>query len=447
LGGGVEIGANCYRISADGHDVILDCGMHPKKEGRECLPNFELLNRPPQALIVSHAHHDHCGAVPYLMREFDELVCYSTKPTVRIMDRMLHNSVSVMTMMSKERGLKDYPLYRHNDVERAMERTVGFDLQKEFALSYKCPFRAEFWHSGHVLGSASVLLKTDGHTFYYTGDVCATNQELMGGLTPLNADINVDTLIIETTRGAYVDDEYSDYESEIKRFGTAVADIVKGGGVALVPAFALGRMQELLNVINRLQEEGVVPDCPVFASGLGRAVYEVYSRYPEYLRADKELVPLLQFEGIGDVWSPKVRRSLLKTPGIIVATSGMMVENTPSAMIAMDMVKEDRHGILFAGYLDPDTLGHKVLCAQPGDVLAFTTDGQASEISLANIQRFHFSAHAPREDLRNVVDHVKPKNIIFVHGDPDAMEWMKENSPDGYNKFIPETGETVQLES
>lgn len=447
IGGGAEIGANSYLISANGHDVLLDCGLHPKKEGREALPEIGLIDRPPEAVLVSHGHIDHCGAVPYMMRDFPSMPCYATHPTVNIMDRMLHNSVSVMGTLAIERGIREYPLYTHSDVDTALRRCHGLHYEREFALTWDSPFRASFHHSGHVLGSASVLLRTEGHTILYSGDVCMTHQELMAGLTLLDKSVAVDTLIIECTRGTHENGHAVTFEGEVERFAAEATKVLNNGGCVLAPSFALGRTQELLNVISRLQANDRIPDVPVYASGLGRAIYEIYGKFADFLRPESTLRPLHEFNRIGDVWDGAVRRELLRKPCMIVATSGMMTENTPSALIAMEMVREQRHGIFFVGYLDPDTLGHKLLRAQTGESLAFETDGPLIKIRLDNRQSFNFSAHATREDLCRLIDHIAPKNVIFVHGDPEATTWMKENTSSVYRKYIPSIGETLVLES
>ena len=446
IGDGTQIGANCYRLRFGDHDIVIDCGLHPKREGMNATPDWTMFDKPPTALIVSHAHIDHCGTVPYLMKMFPDLPCYVTKPTQRIMDRMLHNSVHVMTIASKERGVSGYPLFRHTDVEEAMRRVVAFEYGLEKHMAADCPITVEFRPAGHVLGSASVILRHEGHTLCYTSDICVTDQALLPGMVPFDKDMGIDSLVIESTRGAHVDDYPITYEAEVDRLTEAIASVVKGGGVALVPVFALGRMQELLNIIHRKQESGEIPDCPVYSSGLGRAVYEVYSRYEHYLLPGADLVPLANFDPVGDVWDPQSRRKLLKDPCIIAATSGMMIENTPSAMLSIDMIQDERHGIFFVGYLDPDTLGYKVLNSKIGDVFQFSTQGDAAERKLENIQRFHFSAHAPREDLIGVVTDVEPKNVVFVHGDDDAVAWMRDNTNGASKKFTPAKGETVTLE-
>ncbi len=445
IGSGSEIGANSYAIAAGGQTILLDCGMHPKKEGLEALPDFSILQKAPEAVIVSHAHIDHCGAVPYLLKEFPSAYCYATQPTVNIMDRMLHNSVSVMTTIAIERGILEYPLYGHSDVEYAIRRSYGLGLNQEFDLGPKSPFRASLHHSGHVLGGACVLLRAGEHTIFYTGDVCMAQQELMDGLTLLDESIAVDTLIIESTRGTHENGHSISFEGEVERFAEEIRKVVEGGGTVLVPSFALGRTQELLNIISRLQETALVPDVPVYASGLGRAVYEVYDKYSHYLRPDTTLRPLGGYKRIGDVWERDVRRQLLGSPGIIVATSGMMIENTPSSLIAMEMAGHSKHGIFFVGYLDPDTLGYKLLHAEKGDRLAFELNGPPVPVKLGNRQSFSFSAHATREDLCRLVDHVTPKNIVFVHGDAEAVSWMHENTASVFRKHIPAVGRTITL--
>jgi integrator complex subunit 11 len=124
----------------------------------------------------------------------------------------------------------------------------------------------------------------------------------------------------------------------------------------------------------------------------------------------------------------------------------MMLENTPSAMIAEEMVQSTHHGIFFVGYLDHETLGYKLLHSQPGDELLFGLDHARVPVTLRNIKRFSFSGHAPRETLRGVIDYIKPKNVIFVHGDRPAVEWMEKNAGAGYNAFAPEIGQTLTLE-
>ena len=445
LGGTGEVGASCQAVTCEGRRFLLDCGVHPIKEGKLSLPAFELLTKSPEAVIVSHGHIDHCGSLPYFCAMFPRCLSYATTPTVPIMDRMLHNSVSVMQTIAMERGIEGYPLYTHDDVEKVIRRTYGIPFDQEFAVTYDGVFMAKFFEAGHVLGSASVLLGVGDHTIYYTGDICHSDRELMRGRSPLKEGTKVDTLIIESTYGADPDADNVCYADEVTRFAQSLRRVILDGGSVLVPTFALGRAQEVLNIISRYQDLGVVPEVPVYASGLGRAIYEIYDRFVDHLRPNVELSPLSQFHRIGDVWNPDVVQRLLSEPCIIVATSGMMLENTPSALIAQELVRHEHHAVFFTGYLDPDTLGYKLRTSQKGDVLVFRLGGEPVEVQLENIQFFHFSAHAPRGVLRSVVEQVQPKQTIFVHGDPDAIAWMRENCGTGCTNYAPQIGETINL--
>lgn len=447
LGGGGEVGANCFQLTLNHQHILLDSGTHPKKDGKQALPEFSLLGRAPEALLLSHGHQDHCGSIPYLLREYPGVSVHATHPTVRITERMLHNSVSVMGLLARERGVADYPLYEHEDVDYAMERFEGHDFEAPFRLPLGTPVEARFRRAGHVLGAASTVIKAPGHTIYYTGDICETPQELIDGFSPLDDLEPVDSLIIEATHGASGIAGVHTYQEEVYSMGAAIADVLEGGGVVLIPSFALGRTQEVLNFVARLQEEGKIPEVPIYASGLGRAVYELYDRYFDYLLPNAVLRPLNDFARIGNVWKPGVVEKLVSEPAIIVATSGMMLENTPSALIAEEMVKSTHHGIFFVGYLDHETLGYKLLHSTPGDQLAFGLQRPRQEIRLENIRRFSFSGHAPRETLRRVIEKIRPRNVVFVHGDPEAIAWMKEHAAPGCQVFAPTIGETITLEA
>ena len=447
LGGGGEVGANCFQLSFNGYRILLDCGTHPKKDGLECLPALDLLSRSPDAYFVSHGHVDHCGALPYLCKQYAGLRGYTTVPSASIIDRMLHNSVVVMEMLARERGIENYPLFDHYDVGYAMRFLETRKFDEPFSFCEGLDAKAEFIHAGHVLGSASILLKLPGHTILYTGDISQTRQFLIGGCASPRKDLQVDTLIIESTLGATNDEDNATYNDEIYRFAKAVRNVLNRGGCALVPSFALGRTQEMANIVAQLQEEGQIPFTPIYTVGLGRAVYEIYNKFSEYLHPQATLRPLSRFERLGNVWAPSVVQELLRRPSVIVATSGMMTENTPSALLAETMVKSSHHGIFFVGYLDPDTLGYKLLNATPGTSLQFESSRPPVRVVLEDIAQYRFSAHASRTQLAALIERLKPRNIIYVHGDQDALAWMQDNTGNGANTFAPTAGQTITIEA
>ncbi len=447
LGGGCEVGANSFLVSLNGHQVLLDCGTHPKKDGAAALPAFDLLPRRPDACVITHGHVDHCGAAPHLARMFPGIKWHATSATARIMDRMLHNSVSVMETISKERGISDYPLYEHEDVGYFLRTTEHHDFMAPFPLPFGDGAEAMFIEAGHVLGGGSVLLRAPGHTLFYTGDICRTRQHLMGGCRPFPKGVHVDTLVIESTQGATDDDGFVPYREEIERLADALNATLQGGGCVLIPSFALGRTQEIANIVAELQERNRIPFTPIYTAGLGRAIYEVYQAFSDQLMPHAELRPLRRFERLGNLWEPGEVRRVLREPCVIVATSGMMMENTPSALLAQEMIRHEHHGIFFAGYLDQDTPGYKLLHAPAGTPVQLELNRPPVEKVLENVRQFRFSAHATRSELADIVERIQPENVVYIHGDPDAVRWMEENTGSGRRTFMPEVGQVVTLEA
>ncbi len=212
---------------------------------------------------------------------------------------------------------------------------------------------------------------------------------------------------------------------EIERFAVEAARILSGGGCVLIPAFALGKTQELLIIIHRLMTEGKIPPVPLYISGLGKSITEIYLNFPLYLRPEASTLSFDLFSVLGFLDDLSIS-ALLKDPCLIVATNGMMVEKTPSARLARFMVREERHGIFFCGYIDPDTLGYRVFHAQPGDGISFLPEEGPVQIVNPNIKRFYLSSHADRHELLVIARRLHPRLIVLVHGMKEGMEFLRE---------------------
>jgi Cft2 family RNA processing exonuclease len=168
-----EIGANSYYLEAAGQRLVLDCGMHPKQEGEESLPNFRALgDRPLDAIILSHAHLDHIGTLPVLMRRQPDARIFMTEATAEIGSALLHNSVNVMTRQREELGVVMYPLFTHRETDRASDQWRFCPMRQPFTLSGdrarpgqdENGVTIEFVDAGHVLGAAGVILRAEGRT-------------------------------------------------------------------------------------------------------------------------------------------------------------------------------------------------------------------------------------------------------------------------------------------
>ena len=454
IGGGKEIGANSYLLKMDGVPLLLDAGLHPKKYGLESLPDFGLIDRELEAIFISHSHLDHVGALPVVSRSHPQAPILATIPTKDIAIRMLHNTVTVMNIFREEKGIKDYPFFEHEDLWPLEEEMIGLEfkgpgsglssrnrIQSE-RLHIRGGIEARFIPAGHVLGAAGLLLRQEGRHLFYTGDISLQDQAIIAGAIVPDADI--DTLVMECTYANDAEYYSRNREGEIKSFAAAASEVLSRGGCVLIPAFALGKTQELLHIIHRLIRERRLPSVPLYLSGLGKSITEIYQEHIRYLRPQAsaltfELFSVLQY--LDDL----AIRELLLEPSIIVATNGMMVENTPSARLARWMVREERHGIFFCGYIDPDTLGYLVFHSNPGDSIAFDPDDEPVTVVNSNIRRFYLSSHADRSELLELARRVRPKKVVLVHGEEAGMEFMKRELGGEMEVFIGEKGRTIHL--
>lgn len=450
LGGGEEIGANAYLLQIDGLSFLLDAGLHPKKYGQESLPDYSGISAELEAIFISHAHLDHVGSLPVISHRHPQAPIFSTIPTKDIALRMLHNTVTVMNIFREEKGYLEYPFFEHEDLWSLEKEIIGLEFGLRAGsrrpgerLHLRNNIQARFIPSGHVLGAAGLLMQQGRRQLYYTGDISLKDQALLpGGEIP---EEEIDTLILECT---YANDPnyYSrNRPQEIARFAREAAFILSGGGCVLIPAFALGKTQELLWIIQSLIRQGEVPPVPLYLSGLGKSITEIYQEHRRYLRPPTSSLDFELFSVLG--WLDDLAvEALLEKPCLIVATNGMMVENTPSARIARLLVQEERHGIFFCGYIDPDTLGYRVFHARPGEELVFSPQSNPAPIRTPHVERFYLSSHADRYELLELAGKLHPRNIILIHGEVQGLEFMQKELAGESQVFKGERGKVIMLD-
>jgi predicted metal-dependent RNase len=425
----IEIGANCYCLEIAGKRVVLDAGMHPRHEGDEALPDFRRMpDGAVDAIFLSHAHHDHLGALPLLMRHQPQAPVFMTEPTRVLSDVMLHNSVNVMTRQRAELNLANYPLFTHREVELAVRRwqsvplgqRVSFDGERLAPGEQSLGF--QFYDAGHVLGSAGVMIRGEGRTVFYSGDVNFADQEISQAAS--FPEEPLDVLIIETTRGDHETAEGYTREKEELRLARAIQEAFHRGGCVLMPLFALGKTQEMLAMFHRLRRRGLLANVPIYIGGLSTKLTEVYDRFA---RSVPRRVPELQ---ILDAVAPFVVAGRQADPPvkpnrIYALSSGMMTEKTISNSFARRVVGDPKQSLLFVGYADPASPAGRIRSARRGDPVILDADHPAQDL-LCHVDQFDFSGHASRESIRAYVNRVKPKKIILVHGDEPAVAWFHE---------------------
>ncbi len=426
----IEIGANCYLLEAGERRIVLDCGAHPKMEGRESLPTLDHLNgHPLDAIILTHAHQDHLGSLPVLMRQHPRTPAFMTDPTLQLADVMLHNSVNVMAKRH-ENGEGDAPTFSHREATNCVRRFQPLPLHQRFNLSGDrlgfdevADVSIQFEDAGHILGSAAVLIETQGRRILYTGDINFDNQSLMLG-AKLPED-NLDTVIIECTRGAVPQPAGFTREQEELRFATSIREVFAKGGSVLVPVFALGKSQEVLTMILTMRKKGLLPECPVYIGGLSTKLTEIHDRLASASHRQHLGLDLLESVGPFTISGREVNQLPIKPGRIYALSSGMMTEHTLSNVIASQFIPNPAHGIFFVGYADPESPAGRLRSAKLGDSVQVSAEA-ASETLRCRVETFGFSAHGDRDSFVSYLERAAPRQVIFVHGDPDAQEWMRE---------------------
>jgi Cft2 family RNA processing exonuclease len=447
------IGATAWFVEIEGHRLLMDAGTHPRLEGRAGLPRYELVkNEELDAIAISHCHHDHVGSLPVALRYFPQAHVLMTELSYFLVERVLHNSVNVMKRQREELGLKDLPLYSHDEVDELAPRIQGFKYNREVDWASFHKTRAgflsptlEFHDAGHAIGSAGIMVRGRKETLFYTGDVCFHDQTILCGAR--FEDVKADVLIMETTRGNRQLPPGFSREGEIERLSAAILRVLQRRGSVLIPAFALGRTQEILALLAILMGEGKLRRQPVHIGGLGRVFTEIYDL--ESHRTHRQLPNLQLREALNLVVLDQKQVEKMKFAGgrLFVITAGMMSENTASFNLALRMIGDERHAIFFVGYADPDAPGGRLKASVVGE--PFILDPNAEKVTRrCEVEDFDLTAHANREDLLDLVGKVEPRTVLLSHGEADSLTWFTAQIHARYPKIKivqPRPGEAVEV--
>ncbi|GBD87930.1 ribonuclease [bacterium BMS3Abin03] len=423
LGGANEIGANCYYLNLDETGILLDCGMHPRKTGLDALPDFNLLkDKPLDYVLITHAHQDHINSLPFLVKSFPHVKIVTTPQTRALAELTLHNAISIL-----KRQINDdsFQIYSHEEVDLLIKSIDYKAYNEPFVITGhrsagKEKVTAEFYDAGHVLGSAGILISYDNKKIFYTGDINLSSQTIISEASLPKT--KVDILITECTYGATDSSTLNDWNEEVERFITSLNKILNRGGSVLIPVFSLGKMQEILATLNLKMIEGKLTETDIYTGGISKKINRVYD-YNRYVvnRNERELV--LHDIPQKNIYEINNTEDLFKYPSIVLASSGMMNENTMSFTLARRWLREKDSAIFTVGYMDEESPGFKFACANRGDKIKLSESEKETEVR-CEINNFKFSAHARREELLEIVKMLKPGNVILVHGDEDAINWV-----------------------
>ncbi|MBL0321936.1 MAG: MBL fold metallo-hydrolase [Ignavibacteria bacterium] len=441
LGGAEEIGANCCYLNLDGTGIFVDAGLHPRDRTERAFPAVDLIgDREADVLLTTHAHTDHIGALPYVMRRFPHLRPIMTHATRDLSHVMLPNGARLLKTEISDHVPKEWLEFYHRDVIEQLRyafEAIPYGEPLTFrGYNGRSDVKAAFHWSGHILGSAGISLANKGFSILHTGDVQFDHQTVIPKATlPRH---HVDVLITEATNGAL--EEMPTIAEETKRLAAFINRISERNGSILIPCFALGKMQEMLALLYAMMRRGSIPYLPIHTGGMGTRISKIYD---QYCYSDPMRRP--GFE-ISDVPQEPIHRfdldtgSYMKTPSIVLASSGMVNPGTISFNLAQRWMAKPKFGIAFIGFQHPTSPGYQLMNSKPKTPF----DLAGARVSrTCEIERFRFSAHASREGLVSLAMDVRPSTVVIMHGEPEACDGLaleiRERLP-GTRIIIPRLG-------
>lgn len=449
-----EVTGSCHIVHANGRTVLLDCGLYQGRRADVHRKNQELpvdVHRI-DAVVLSHAHIDHAGRLPLLVRAGYRGPIFATKATVDLCEIMLADSAHIQEKDAEflSRRQKEYlaPLYDGRDVERTMALMHGERYER--TVDVVPGITATFVDAGHILGSSSVMLDCAGRggprRLVFSGDIGRVGLPIIRDpVPPSGADI----VLMESTYGNRDHASVSGSTAELAR---VVTETAARGGKILIPAFAVGRTQELVYDLHRLADARAIPRMPiVIDSPLATKATAVFASNTEVFDTNEPMVaahrrsgealfdfPLLRFtESVEE--SKALNRQ--RGPMVIIAASGM-VESGRILHHLREGAGDSRNTILVVGFMAEHTLGRRILERQPvlrifGEEIAFRA--QVEVIG-------GYSAHADRTELAAWLDAVRAQSpalgdVWLVHGEPDAQDELSAAlGRKGYRVHCPAPG-------
>jgi len=416
------------------------------------IPRFDIMEdlvNELDAVVITHAHLDHMGMVPYLFKYDYRGPVYCTEPTLPL---MLMQQLDFINVAGKE-GV--FAPYTERDVRTAIQHTVT--LSYGVVTNITPDIRITFYNAGHILGSAIIHIHIgEGfHNVIYTGDFKFENSRTLDAA--VYKFPRAETLIMESTYGA-TPVQFTREESE-QLLANYIKQTIERGGKVLIPVPAVGRAQEIMLVLNHLFSTGMIPEVPVFLDGLVIEATAIHTAFPSYLGRElggriEELGNVFMSEYFTAVRSQQQRDDILNMEGpmIIMATSGML-EGGPILTYLREFASDDRNMLIFVSYQVEGTLGRKLLKGvREFSMIDETGKTELINVKLEVVKVDGFSGHSSRQQLLSYLRAFKPKprKLILVHGEPDAVTSLAKSASKvlpNTRIYTPQNLESITLES
>ena len=419
LGGGRQVGRSCLFLQTPESRILLDCGVDVASQDSQYpyleTPEFNINQL--DAVIISHAHLDHVGFLPYLYKFGFRGPTYCTAPTRDVSALLLLDFVKIMKSENKE------PIYDVEDVKEMIKHTVT--LEYDEVTDVTPDVRITLYNAGHTLGSAMIHMHVGNglHNILYTGDMKFGKTQVLEPASTVFP--RLETLIIESTYGGKDISDQAKEENDAE-FAALVKATVEKGGKVIVPVLGSGRAQEIMLTLHHFMYNSDLPKVPVYVDGLVWDITAIHTAYPEYMNSQvRKLIfhrdqnPFLA-EVFKEVGSQKERQEIIQSsqPCIILATSGMLVGG-PSVEYLKGLADNPNNALAIVSYQGEGSLGRRI---QRGErEIAFTNGANQEILQIkCRIETFEeFSAHSNRKQLLNFIYKCspRPKKVIVNHGE------------------------------
>jgi Cft2 family RNA processing exonuclease/dsRNA-specific ribonuclease len=413
LGGASSIGASCTLLEVGQTRLVIDCGV--RFEANNPLPDLSQLSGIClDAIVLTHAHSDHSGGLPVLCEAHPATPVYATPPTRDLSAILFQDALKLMQSPDRD---TEIPLYARTQVERLLENMVPLGFGDRHPVK---DVTITLLPASHILGAAMVHLETPAGNVLFTGDFSVSSQLTVPALQ--RPSMHVDLVVTESTYGSRL---HEDRRAAEERLIAQIRSIVEHQGRVLIPAFAVGRAQEVLLILKRALRNGALPPIPVYVDGMVRRVCTVYGQYESYVtrtlaRDIRRAEHPFYTNGITPVNSFAERdKALAQRPCVVVASSGML-SGGASVVYASSFAAHADDAILITGYQDEESPGRALLRLAAGE-------GER-QLKLANrlvevcchVDTYGLSAHADRMQIVGLLEAMRPRTVVLVHGDAEA---------------------------
>jgi metallo-beta-lactamase family protein len=450
-----RVTGSMHLLEAAGARILLDAGLFQGRRAETHGLNAQLPfdARRIDGVVLSHAHIDHSGRLPLLVKEGFHGPVYATPATRDLSAVMLADAAHIQEKDHEflrhhgNEGVASEPLYALRDAIAVQDLMVGVPYRRVFYL--RKHLALEFLEAGHILGSATVDLRINeggNQRLVFSGDIGRSGLPIVRDPEPPTGPI--DALIVEAT---YADRQHESFTSAEARLADAIRRTATRGGKVLIPAFAVGRVQELIYSLHRLARDGQIPQVPIYVdSPLGVDITTVFRMHPEVFDRREQMIDstneLFDFPLLRYVREVAHSKALDANPGpaVIIAASGMAESGRILHHLAHG-IGDQRNLVLFVGFQAEHTLGRRIQEGQEVVRILGREYQRKAEVEAIS----GYSAHADRTELRNWIRRLggPVRRAFVVHGEPAALEAMagilrEEGIKD---VRVPQHGESVDL--